>query len=98
MIRDRHKHDKTLIISALVILFATAQPLSADIYQYIDGQGMMHFTNVPTSSKYQVYIKERSAKSLGSYNTKRYDHLISGASHRVGISFPLLKALISARP
>ena len=94
MIRDRHKHDKTLIISALVILFATAQPLYADIYQHIDGQGMMHFTNVPTSSKYQVYIKERSAKSSGSYNTKRYDHLITGASHRVGISFPLLKALI----
>jgi len=94
MVRDRQQPNRTLVISALVILFATAQPLYADIYQYVDGQGVMHFTNIPTSSKYQVYIKERSAKPSGSYNTKRYDHLITGASHRVGISFPLLKALI----
>ena len=80
----------------LVVLFATAQLLYADIYQYVDGQGVMHFTNVPTSSKYQVYINERTKNFLSSYNTKRYDHLITGASHRVGISFPLLKALIKA--
>lgn len=94
MVCDCPKPYRTWIISTLVILFAAASPLDADIYQYIDGQGVVHFANVPTSSKYQVYIKERSPKSLGPYNTKRYDHLISGASHRVGISFPLLKALI----
>jgi soluble lytic murein transglycosylase len=94
MIRDRQKPYRTLIISTLVVLFATAQPLYADIYQYIDSQGVMHFTNIPTSAKYRVYTKEWSVKSLVSYNTKRYDHLITGASHRVGISFPLLKALI----
>lgn len=94
MVRDRQQSNRTLVISALVVLFATAHPLCADIYQYVDGQGVMHFTNIPTSSKYQVYFKERSAKHSGSYNTKRYDRLITGASHRVGISFPLLKALI----
>ena len=96
MFSKRPKPNRTLIISALVILFTTACPLYADIYQYVDGHGVMHFTNVPTSSKYQVYIKERAKKSLSSYNTRRYDHLITGASHRVGISFSLLKALIKA--
>lgn len=87
---------KILIISAAVILLGTNRFLYADIYQYVDSQGIVHFTNVPTSSKYQVYIKERRKSSLRVYNPKRYDHLITGASQRSGISFSLLKALIKA--
>jgi len=94
MVHNRLTPIIILFISAAVILLALVRPLYADIYQYVDAQGVPHFTNVPTSAKYQVYIKERTKASWYSYTTRRYDHLITGASQRAGISFSLLKALI----
>lgn len=94
MVCDRQHFSRPVMIVVLVIFWIAPPSLWADIYQYVDGQGVMHFTNIPTSSKYQIYVKERSSKASRSYNTTRYDHLITGASRQVGISFPLLKALI----
>jgi soluble lytic murein transglycosylase len=79
------------------IMLAVATPLYADIYVYVDDAGVLHFTNVPTSSKsynYKVYIKETPKKPLESYNENLYDHVISEASHTHGVPFSLLKALI----
>jgi soluble lytic murein transglycosylase-like protein len=68
--------------------------LHADIFTYTDSQGVTHFTNVPTSPQYKVYIKEQSSRSLKPYSADRYDHLITVASEKHGIDFSLLKALI----
>jgi soluble lytic murein transglycosylase len=61
---------------------------------YIDGQGVFHFTNVPTSKKYRLYLKERTFKPVDQTHSDKYDHIITKASRRHGISFPLLKAII----
>jgi len=50
---------------------------------------------VPTSSNYQIYIRERPAKSSNSYSTNKYDHYITEASKKHGVSFLLLKAIIN---
>ena len=79
------------------IMIAMATPLYADIYVYADKEGVLHFTNVPTSSKssnYKGYIKETPNRPLESNITDLYDHVISEASHTHGVSFSLLKALI----
>lgn len=85
------------IYTFLYIMLAVATPLYADIYVYADREGVLHFTNVPTSSQssnYKVYIKETPKKPLESYNEDLYDHVISEASNTHGVSFSLLKALI----
>ena len=85
------------IYTFLYIMIATATPLYADIYVYADKAGVLHFTNVPTSSNssnYKVYIKETPNRPLESNITDLYDHVISEASHTHGVSFSLLKALI----
>ena len=85
------------IYTFLYIMIAMATPLYADIYVYADKAGVLHFTNVPTSSNssnYKVYIKETSNRPLESNITDLYDHVISEASHTHGVSFSLLKALI----
>jgi len=82
---------------ALIVLFGVVLPVEADIYRYIDGNGVMHFTNVPTSSiqNYKLFLKEKP-QITNRYSTEKYDSLISDASERHGVSFPLLKAIIKA--
>jgi soluble lytic murein transglycosylase-like protein len=82
-----------IFCSALIVV-AAAVPLHADIYVYIDSKGILHFTNVPTSSDYKIFIREKPARSLNSNITDRYDDLITEASKKHGVSFSLLKALI----
>jgi soluble lytic murein transglycosylase-like protein len=81
--------------SFLCMMLLLVSPLYADIYVYVDNNGVYHFTNVPTASRnYRVYLKERPKKKLASSITDLYDHVISEASKRHGVSFSLLKALI----
>jgi soluble lytic murein transglycosylase len=94
MDRDVIRHIRTGILCLILLILTGASTLFADIYMYIDGDGVAHFTNVPTSSNYKVYMRERPLRSRRSYSTNRYDHIISEASKRHGIAFPLLKAQI----
>jgi len=93
------KHLKLfgIVIFTLVSFFVSALPLQADIFRYIDENGVMHFTNAPTSSiqRYRLFIKEKP-RVTRRYSTEQYDDLISDASERYGVSFPLLKAIIKA--
>lgn len=80
-------------IFVLLTIFVTT-PARADIYIYIDYEGVMHFTNTPTSSDYKVYIHETPHKSKAWYSVSNYDDVIHEAAKRNGLSFSLLKALI----
>ena len=81
------------IFKIILAGFITAAPIpvEADIFMYIDSNGVLHFTNAPTSSQYKLYIKERPKPSAA---TKVYDPIIKEASLRYGLSFPLIKAII----
>ncbi len=80
----------------LWLVLVLALPVSADIYMYIDSQGVMHFTNVPTTSDYQIYIKERPKRQGNGMDANRFDRYIDEAASLHGVDFPLLKAVIRA--
>ena len=61
---------------------------------YIDSSGVVHFTNVPTSSDYKVYIRENPRSRKTPRNHKKYDALIRQASAKYGVDFSLVKAVI----
>jgi len=86
------KKSRWAILVVVVGLFLII-PESArtDIFMYIDSEGVLHFTNAPTSSQYKLYIKERPKPSAA---TKAYDPIIKEASLRYDLSFPLIKAII----
>jgi len=85
-----------IFCSALLVVTPPV-PLYADIYVHMDSEGVLHFTNAPTSSNYKVFIREKPPPPSDSDVTdgfNRYDDLITEASKSHGISFSLLKALI----
>ncbi|MFH1982799.1 MAG: transglycosylase SLT domain-containing protein [Pseudomonadota bacterium] len=81
----------------LLLAGAMAVPmLHADIYMYIGSDGVLHFSNVPTSSQYRLYIKERPARDATGDAPSRYDRLIREAAAAHGVSPALIKAVIKA--
>ena len=43
----------TLLVAALLLVVRTA---AADIFSYTDERGVIHYTNVPSDSRYQVVL------------------------------------------
>jgi soluble lytic murein transglycosylase len=98
MVPVKHKPICIGIFFSLIIQFIYLLPTHADIYMFIDKNGVIHFTNVPTisSSDYRIYIKEKPSVYLESDSSDKYDRYISEASKRHGVSFSLVKAIIKA--
>ncbi len=67
---------------------------SAEIYVYRDGGGVLHFSNVPTSTNYRSYMNESDIDSLFSLTTSSYDDVIADAARANDLSFYLIKAMV----
>lgn len=67
----------------------------ADIYTYTDEKGVIHFSNVPTSPKYRLKMREFhfDYKRLSSGS---YDRLINDVCLKYGVNPSLVKAIIKA--
>jgi len=78
-----------------VLLLALLLPLThpflagADIYKYVDANGVVHFTNTPTTSQYNLYLKESNSGSSG-------DGSIRAIITRHAAAFRLEEALVKA--
>jgi hypothetical protein len=67
----------------------------ADIYRYIDEDGTLHFTNLPTTHRYKLFKRGRGTIKKSSGST-RYDRLIREISQKHGMNPALVKAVIKA--
>lgn len=67
-----------------------------DIYRYVDPNGVIHFTNVPASSRYRFYMRETRTGLRLSYpqRVRRVDPLVRRVAKRYGVEVPLIKAVI----
>lgn len=75
--------------------------LCAEIYSYTDENGVMHFSNVPTSARYRYHSSESARyaslhfpNSYPGRNPNAYDTIIREACRHHGTSFELVKAVI----
>jgi soluble lytic murein transglycosylase-like protein len=97
-LRNIIRHTLIGLTAIALQISLSSSTLYADIYMYIDQNGVVHFTNVLTTSEsdYRIYVKERRDDSYGIYTADQYDHFIREASELYSVSYPLLKAIIKA--
>lgn len=84
------------VVIALLLVYAV--PVCAEVYFYRDKNGVMHFTNAPSSEEYRPYFKEAYKYRVPAFtadtNPRQYRRFIDEASRVHGISSALLKAII----
>jgi soluble lytic murein transglycosylase len=91
----KHKRRGVSVLLAATLFWASV-PATADIYMYRDADGVMHFTNTPSSPEYRLYIRTHKPRFYTPDDIDTYDRIIKEASRRHGIDFCLVKAIIQA--
>jgi len=87
-------HARSTLLGLILLLLL---PLSAraDIYKYVDANGVIHFTNTPTSNQYNLYLKERSPRS-SSVDSSAIRAIISRHAATFRLEEALVRAVIKA--
>lgn len=79
-----------------VALLASADIARADIYGFVDEEGVIHLTNVPTNPRYKVWIKEKRVLFNLGPDYVKYDKVIEATARKYDVDHALVKAVIKA--
>ncbi|MFP4085795.1 MAG: lytic transglycosylase domain-containing protein [Desulfobacteraceae bacterium] len=79
---------------ALLFFSQGVRSVSADIYCYEDENGVLHFTNVRTDSRYRIF--SRSARRSPAQYIEDFADIIRTASRKYQVDPCLIKAIIKA--
>ncbi len=95
--KEMIKIEKIIFIIAL-LTFLTGWSLSfADIYKYVDENGVIHFTNTPENSQYKKIISEGKPQpklKKNVPNTADYHQIVDNKSAKYNVEPSLVKAVI----
>jgi soluble lytic murein transglycosylase-like protein len=83
---------------AIYIAVLPADHVYADIFKYVDEEGVLHLTNVPSiaNAKYVLILKEKRVLFRPDININKLDQIIIGAAEKYKIDSALIKAVIKA--
>lgn len=85
-----------IIVCLFIFLLAFAELAKAEIYGYIDKDGVCHFSNKKLDGRYR---KVRMWSGIGSspeFDKGKYDSMIRAASLKYAVDFYLVKAVIKS--
>lgn len=78
----------------LALSLSLSPQVQGDIYRYVDKNGVLHFTNIKTDGRYELYL--RASRKAPSEYIKDYEATILEASRRFKVELHLIKAVIKA--
>ena len=87
------------VIAVLAAFIITAVNFAhADIYKYVDKEGVLHLTNTPTdhNAKYVMILREKRILFQPNLDVNKYDGLITKAANKFKLDSALIKAVIKA--
>jgi len=96
------KFCKALPLKSAAVVFAlilsTFNIAHADIYKYMDNEGVLHLTNVPSNPKvkYVLVLKEKRILFRPNIDVNKYDNIIAKAADKFKLDSALIKAVIKA--
>jgi len=88
---------RVFLYAAIVVALFCLIPLGSatcDIYRFKDEMGVWHFTNIPSDTRYRLYMKA-SGLPAKPYIVK-YDKIINRASQQFNVDPHLIRAIIKA--
>lgn len=92
-----HKWTPPLFV-LLTMLFFSSSVCHGDIYKYVDADGVIHITNIPTENNVPYVLIMREKRVIVRLNgpMTNYEDLIVRASERYRVDSALVKAIIKA--
>ena len=91
---------RVVLLASIAVLFLPAFPSHADIFKYVDENGVIHLTNVPSNpkAKYVLIMKEKRILFSRRINvdSAAYDKIIRRAAGKFNLDVALIKAVIKA--
>jgi len=96
------KFCTALLLKSAVAVFAlivsTSNIAHADIYKYVDDEGVLHLTNVPSihKAKYVLIMREKRILFQAFIDVNKYDQIIRKSADKFKIDSALIKAIIKA--
>lgn len=80
----------------IIVVFSIACSISAgaDVYTYVDGNNVIHFTNAPTSRKYRLMWRDYNSYDHTRLSEPELKKKVTLISHKYGVDPMLIMAMI----